>query len=348
MARALAQSQSDLGIDAWLVYLYVSEADFEVKGGAKQLFLGIERSRRYSSGISELERVLRDHHPDIIHHHDGLLWPRLASARLGLPLVTHGHLGSPNGGWLRLSQLIHRYIMKHTDRLIAIADWVSESWVVSGYPRARVRLVQNGVDADRFHPRSIEDRHEQLFKLNIEPDKKILLWAGRLDRNMKGLDRLLFVLSNLPPDWCCLIAGDGVDKRWFVSEINAMEIRAHQVVMLGIVDNPEVWLGIADVFLFTSKVEPFGLVLLEAAASELPILSFHCEGGGMTLLSSLDARVIDKVELPDLQKILLQLERKVPVIKNRQFVQENFSWEGAAKETIEVYQELLEDNSASK
>lgn len=348
VARALAQSQAALGIDAWLIYLYVSDADFEAGDGAKQLFLGIERSRRYSSGIKVLGRALRDQSPDVIHHHDGLLWSRMASARLGLPLVTHGHLGSPKGGRLGLSQLIHRYIMKHTHRLIAISDWVAESWIMSGYPLEKVRLVQNGVDSDCFRPRSQEDRHEQLFNANIEPNNKILLWAGRLDRDTKGLDRLLLVLCNLPSDWCCLIAGDGPDRRWLVDEINAMSNGGHQVIMLGVVDNPEVWFGIADVFLFTSIVEPFGLVLLEAAASELPILSFHCEGGGMTLLRSLSARVIGEVDVPDLEHILLHLEETAPDKKIGRFVEEKFSWERAARQTIGVYQELLEENSVGE
>src|SRR6266480_1724144 len=115
--RELAAAQNNARIDAWVFYLSRSPKDSSAACEPKTRSLGIERVKRYTSGIKELYQAFSAARPDLIHHHDGLLWSRLASGRLGVPLVTHGHLGSPKAYWPRFAQIAHYYARKHTDRL---------------------------------------------------------------------------------------------------------------------------------------------------------------------------------------------------------------------------------------
>src|SRR4029077_5426641 len=79
VARALMKAQRALGMDAWLVCLYDSperesnepRAEFEIQ-------CLVTRDSPWTSGIVTLRKLFRQLHPDIIHHHDGILWPRLA------------------------------------------------------------------------------------------------------------------------------------------------------------------------------------------------------------------------------------------------------------------------------
>lgn len=59
------------------------------------------------------------------------------------------------------------------------------------------------------------------------------------------------------------------------------------MVMAGPSPAPEDYYEVADAFLFTSRYEPFGLVLLEAVASGLPILAYPVEQGGAVELLDL-------------------------------------------------------------
>jgi glycosyltransferase involved in cell wall biosynthesis len=337
VARALAASQRISNVNAKLLYLYESEYDDLDSSG---ICLGVSRSRRYTEGIKKLRSMLLDQKPDVIHHHDGLLWPRLVTARHGAPLITHGHLGAPAAKWLSLRRLVHRYISKNTDRLIAISDWVAESWVASGYPAERVRLVGNGVDTRRFHRRTTEERTDLLERVGIDPKRRVLLWAGRLHWEMKGLERLVSVLEALPADWTCVVAGDGPDRARLLREVEARASRSDDVHILGNVLHPESWFGIADAFAFTSKFEPFGLVLLEALASSLPVIAFPSDGGAMNLLARFDFCLLRDARAGSIESAL-QATARIKVENNRRIVADHYGWEAVAREITQIYAEVV-------
>jgi glycosyltransferase involved in cell wall biosynthesis len=165
---------------------------------------------------------------------------------------------------------------------------------------------------------------------------------GRMDRQTKGLDRLLSVLKKLPPEWICVVAGDGPDRDWLESQIRENNIKNDQVKLLGNVDKPEVWFGIVDAFLFTSKYEPFGLVLLEAAVSELPIISFQCEGGGLELLNTLGAITIHEKDIEKIGSILTSIVNTMQGVNNRKLIIKEYSWKKMATMTLSTYHEILD------
>ena len=105
----------------------------------------------------------------------------------------------------------------------------------------------------------------------------------------KGLDRLTATARSLPAGIRLVIVGDGPARAWLVTQLETLDDRP---LLMGNIKDPAEIFGIADAFLFTSNVEPFGLVLLEAAASGLPIYAFVCEGGGRELLRDLGATVV--------------------------------------------------------
>lgn len=342
VARSLAQAQIKQGVDAWICYLYASEYDLESEQCANQIFLRVERTRRYTAGMLMLWRIMRQIGADVVHHHDGLLWPRLVTVRLGVPLVTHGHLGSPRVGSSLFANLTHRYISLHTDRLIAITRWVSESWIDAGLPPEKIRVISNGVNIEHFHRLSSDKRLEIFATSQINPQSKVLLWVGRLDRITKGLDRLLAVARSLPHEWSLAIVGDGPDRNWLDEQLRLNVGEPRNCFLIGRVRDPSFWYGCADAFLFTSSIETFGLVILEAAASKLPILAFRCEGGGAELLAMLGARELDDDQLDDLENILSNLKGGQSLEDARSFVKSRFSWDRAARQAIGVYHELQE------
>lgn len=336
VARALIRAQRSLGIDARLVCLYDSGS---TEGGeATDEFCQVSRHSRWLLGIPTLRAKLRKLSPAIIHHHDGLLWPRIATAGLGIPLVTHGHLGRPQTGWTTGSYWTHRYVAAHTDRLIAISPWVADSWADGGFPREQIRLVPNGVDCERFYPRGSEFRQHFRSSLGLPTGQRVLLWAGRLDRVTKGLDRLISTVKMLPKEVTLVIAGDGPSREWFEQELNTLDL-ANRPLIMGKVDDPAELFGIVDGFLFTSKIEPFGLVLLEAAASGLPLYAFRCDGGGMNLLLELQANVFGEDEVSILVKSFATHAPNAASYPAER-VRLNYSWDAAATSLKRVYEDL--------
>ena len=338
VARDLVAKQVERGIDARLVLLYRSASSTQgaAVAAVPSISLDMDRTERYVKGIPRLRRALREFRPDVIHHHDGVLWTRIVTAGLGVPLVTHGHLEAP-ATWR--GRLIQRFAMAGTQRLLAVSQWTADTWVDAGFPRAKVSVMMNGVDSARFRRRPRQARVARLEALGLDPATRILLWAGRLERHRKGLDRLVQVGKLMPPGWVCVIAGDGTDRGWLAGEIARAQDRP-RFLMIGNVSDPEEWFGIADAYLFTSREEPFGLVLLEAAASEAPIIGLACTGGAMDLLRELHADIIDPEDEAKVRQMFNDIGTRGQAVHARRVVEESYSWDSAADRTIEIYRQL--------
>ena len=340
VARALVRAQRALGVEAWLVCLYPDDPAVQgVRAADFEITCGVSRLSRWTLGPLKLRGVINRLQPDIIHHHDGLLWPRLALLGWKGVRITHGHLGCPTGGLLSSSFVTHRLTMASTDCLIAISPWVAASWVQTGFPQSKIRLVPNGVDCERFFSRSLAERKQRRQALGIDADRHLLLWAGRLDRHTKGLDRLVATAQGLSAEVLLVIAGGGPDAAWLQAELDKFPVE-RQPLVLGKVPDPAELFGIADSFLFTSKVEPFGLVLLEAAASGLRIFAFECVGGGRELLVELEARVVGDTEVSELLQMINRREAHLPADLVER-VRSSYSWKNVAGSTINIYQEWL-------
>jgi glycosyltransferase involved in cell wall biosynthesis len=337
VARDLVANQAELGIDARLIYLYGRPDESNQRAaGIPSEYLNIDRASRYTRGVAALRRALREFEPDVIHHHDGLLWTRLVTPSLGVPLITHGHSEAPQD-WMK--RALQRFALRGTTYLLAVSDWTARTWIDAGFPRQKIVVVPNGVNCMRFHRRSEQVKREMKEALRIDAQAHVLLWAGRLERGRKGLDRLLYVARKLPAGWVCVVAGDGTDYKWLSSEAEMLPSPS-QFKMLGNVVAAEEWFGVSDAYLFTSPIEPFGLVLIEAAASELPIIGFPCEGGGMELLEQLDADIVDESNTSNLDAIFSGLPAPVRGAKGRQIVEEFYSSTAVADKTISIYRAL--------
>ncbi|HMB67754.1 MAG TPA: glycosyltransferase family 4 protein, partial [bacterium] len=202
------------------------------------------------------------------------------------------------------------------------------------------RLVPNGVDPDRFHP-----RHAPLE--GVASSRPTLLFVGRFYRR-KGLPVLLRALPAILreiPDARLLVVGDGP---------HAAEYRrlsapvADHVEFLGELDRADVPRAYrtADVFVAPSTDrESFGVIHLEAMASATPIVASDIEGyrelldpGREALLfpnrdeAALAAAVVRVLRDPDLRRSMGRAGRAKA---------ERFSWSGIAADLERLYDELL-------
>ncbi len=338
VARALVKAQREEGVDARLVFLYASRDAAVQAADTQEIFCQVDRQSRWFRGIRILRRELEKISPDIIHHHDGIFWPRLATVGLGPPLFTHAHLERPEVSAFSAAYWTHRYIASHTDCLLAISDWVRESWVRGGFPREQTRLISNGVDCAQFYPRPEETRRALRARFGLPSDQKLLLWAGRLDGGSKGLNRLVATARVLPAGVRLIIAGDGPSRTQLVADLKALHLDSPPI-LLGMLHDPAELFGTADAFLFTSIVEAFGLVLLEAAASGLPIFAFECVGGAKDLLHQLGATVLDEGSIAD---SLSTLTAASPSVKRGllERVRQKYSWTTVSRATLVAYGEV--------
>jgi len=118
-------------------------------------------------------------------------------------------------------------------------------------------------------------------------DNKIILAIGRMDYN-KGYDLLLDVFEKISlthPDWNLRIVGNGPLHKNIISRIEASGLN-DRVKILSATDQIIDQYLQSSVYLMTSRTEGLPMVLLEAQACGLPIVSFDCETGPSDIITN--------------------------------------------------------------
>ncbi len=343
VAEALIHEQRSAGLEVWLLFLY-GPMDLIAARFAPQVHcLELQSSRQALKGIVALRKVIKKVRPDIIHCHDGIMWPRLVLIQFRIPVVMHSHLPAQKPDSIK-RWLGWALVKKTTDSLIGISRHTINTWIKAGYPESRIHYVPNGVDFDRFA--SVDEYTKIAIRkqLRLPAGKRILLWVGRLHRSMKGADRLEQMAWLLPEDTVLVVVGNGPEFSGMVGRCQNL-IHAGRLVMAGATSTPEEYYKAADAFLFTSYHEPFGLVILEAVASGLPILAFPLTqgGGAALLLEEFDAlRIDDAVTAEEAASSLDALFRRSgDGAALREKARRKYSWPELSGRLTEVYRTIL-------
>lgn len=118
-------------------------------------------------------------------------------------------------------------------------------------------------------------------------ENKVILAIGRMDYN-KGYDLLLDVFSRLTPehpDWNLRIIGNGPLKEKISSRIEASGLKDRVEILAPTNRIIDQYLD-ASIYLMTSRAEALPMVLLEAQACGLPVVSFNCETGPSDIINN--------------------------------------------------------------
>lgn len=291
----------------------------------------------------KVKKVLRKEKPEILHIQAmpgplGLNFLRHSnSVNIMTFLIAHEIKGV---GFLAKSlSPLWKAMKKNLHGKIAISK-VAEAYAQKFLP-GPYEIIPIGVDLHRFSPK--------VSKIAKFKDRKVnILFVGRLDKR-KGIQYLLKAyhrLSQQISDVRLIIVGDGPKKQKARDYVRKEELK--NVVFAGAVSRQALpsWYATADIFCSpATHGESFGVVLLEAMASGLPVVAFDNPGYKCVFpdfgrdflvpiknVSALTRALLTLVTKPKLRK---ELSRK-----NLKYAQ-RFSWEQVGEETLRFYQRLL-------
>ena len=237
----------------------------------------------------EVKKILDDFKPDVVHVQvsDPIGLSVVSYARKnGIPVVTTEH-NQPEV----LTEPLHvpGVVKKPVDALLSayFANRQSKSdFVTMPTKQAIFRLlegrdfkvpvaaVSNGVDLSAFKPGKVATPTYE--KYGISPNQPIVLYVGRVDPEKKvGVVIEAFArVHGEVPNALMLVVGDGVDKTRLVAMVKKMKLDA-SVKFLGRIVPPELYeiYRMGTVFATASEIETQGIVLIEAAASGLPLIA---------------------------------------------------------------------------
>ena len=303
-----------------------------------------------SQMISKTIELFETERFDLIHAHDWVVGRAAVELknRLGLPLISTIHAteigrgGSLDGEYRRKVRDIERLLVEQSDGIICCSNYMLDHIQhVLGAVKTKVRVIPNGVESSRFNG----GRQPQLILAGIPEDRKIILYVGRIVRE-KGIFTLLDALEKLRKqgkDVSLVFVGEGPLKEDLAKEVLRRKLN-DRVTLAGFVDEKKLvsLYNSSDVFVLPSHYEPFGMVVLEAMASRIPVVVSDVGG-----LSEIVEDGVTGVKVPAYNPSALA-EGILRVLEDRELseqlkenayraVQERYRWDMIAEKTIEAY-----------
>lgn len=299
---------------------------------------------------------------DLVHAHDWLV----AYAARGLKHIYHLPLMATihateygrNNGLHNREQLyiseVEWWLTYEAWKVICCSRFMQEELEqVFSLPTDKIEVIFNGIRPAAFQVGEADPTFRGRY---AAPGEKLIFFIGRLVRE-KGVQTLLEALPAIREQVAgahLVVAGRGP----YEQELHQLAGRLgleRAVHFIGYVDEEtrNQLYAAADVAVFPSLYEPFGLVALEAMATGVPVVVNNCGGFMETVehgVNGLRAKCVQPEDLArQVCRILLNPEYGSRLSRRALMdVREKFSWEAVARKTEGLYQKVVFSPEAQK
>src|SRR5215471_7972712 len=326
-------SRADIGFDAARFYRIGTPIAIPVNDSVARITLSFHLANRVAG-------IIADENFDVLHFHEPLM-PALPMTMLRMSTTanvgTFHAFARSNVGYYYGRPILKPYL-GHLHRAIAVSE-PAKAFVNRYFRDFPLRVIPNGVDLELYQPGLAPIRHLRDENLNI-------LFVGRLEKR-KGLGDLLRAYRAMVervPRTRLIVVGDGPLR----GKVESYVARHHlpNVVLAGYVPDkvkPRYY-NSADIFCAPATgAESFGIVLLEALASGLPVVATEVPGYMSVLEPGRDSITVPPKNWRELAASLVilardeELRRRLAdyaLLKARRY-----SWDLIASEVVEVYQD---------
>lgn len=263
--------------------------------------------RGYLQHLNALKKAIRDFKPDIVHAHYGLCG-LLSNLQRRVPVVTTYH-----GSDINDKKVFP--LSKMAMRLSAWNIFVSQKTIEIAKPKKKYSLLPCGIDLSDLQ---LTDKQEARKRMNLQNDKKYILFAGAFDNTVKNVP--------LAKEAVVLLNDENV-------ELLELKGYSHDEVTL--------LMCAADAFLMTSISEGSPQVIKEALACGCPIVSVDV-GDVKERISEIDGCFVAETRNPEelaelLKKVLLSGHR----VSGREIIiKDGLDNTQVAQRLIDIYKTL--------
>jgi len=236
------------------------------------------RSHLDLSCLMKIVRFIKNGNYDIVHTHliHGDIYGILAAVMAGAPHIVSSKHGYDNYDSTSHFYKINGLLSPFVERVITISDALKEKVNKSDMiPKRKMVTVHYGLDWEGYLKKSTAAGEKVRKELNIKKGTFTFASVGRLV-DVKGYPYLIEAAARLKQDgykdFAVLVMGDGPLREELTEKAEDMGVGG-EVRFLGRREDVSSILSVSDAFVLPTLGEGFGLVLLEAMAHRLPVVS---------------------------------------------------------------------------
>ena len=245
----------------------------------------------------------------------------------------------------------HNYTKGNYKKIIPLST-STKSELIKYYnvPEEDIEVIPLGVDLDEFRPLRNQNLIELKKKYGIQ-EGDIVLNIVATEFHRKGLAELIKSLSivknEAKSNLKLLVVGGGQNTIGFdylglADRLGVMD----NIIFTGHVEDLNKHYNLADIFVFPTKYEGFGIPVIEAMAAGLPVVTTNTAAGEDAVENGKNGLLIedptDVREIAEKTSILIEDENlRNQMCKNARRTAEKFTWDNTAKRTLEVYEEAM-------
>lgn len=275
--------------------------------------------------------LTRRHHVNTSHFvHAG--WRTSAARSPGIPRT-------PREGYHALYTVLNarweRDAYENAAVVVAVSELVRAQLIEIGVPEERIRVIRNGVDLREFSP-GPGDR----TSYHLPEGAPLAVFVGEIQTRRKNLETVLAALRQVPTLHLAVVGSTEGSPYPSLASRLGVDKRVH---FLGYRTDTASIMRCADAFLLPARYDPCPLVLLEALATGLPIITATTVGGSELVGDTCGIVVSDPNDVDrfaDAVTRLLEDDTRVVMSEAARRVAERHSWDRVVKEYVALYREV--------
>jgi len=349
-------------IDATKIFPLIVSEDLKRWGTAIKMFADVFTYNIASANLMKHELMeAKSYKYDIVAGHDWLGAPAgvIIKNNTSLPFVFHVHStewGRSGGGGSQVVTQLEEIARDESDRIITVSNAMRDDLAQHGWPESKISVVWNGVDPDLYDPDKYPKAESDAIraKYGIKDTDIMLLFVGRLTW-VKGVRNLIQAMPTIlkdHPNVKLVVLGKGEEQKDLTELATRLGVQNNVIYRFDFVEERERILhyAAADLCIFPSVYEPFGIVSLEAMSMKKPVVvgARGVVGFREQVIPSGPERCGYHVNGNDPNDIAWAVgqalanpdELKAMGENGRKRVLQYFTWSAVAKQTLAIYEEV--------
>jgi UDP-glucose:(heptosyl)LPS alpha-1,3-glucosyltransferase len=257
-----------------------------------------------------------------------LSWKEVVFDRIVSPIEKHLYQNLKKTGWvIAISEKTHRELAEYYGR------------------EARTSVVYHGVDTERFTPASrAVYRTTVRHRLGLTDADFVFFFAGDL---RKGAKVAIHALRHTPAAKLLLVSRTSpAPYREVAQELGISE----RVILCPSTDTIEQYYAAVDAFVFPTPYDAFGMVITEAMAAGLPVITTREAGAAELIDHQQDGLLVSAPS--NVEEFALHMNQLIsePALcrslgDEARIKMERYSWDYVADQTMAIYQRVLDERS---